>query len=193
MNIVMSTDVFLFRQILKWMCVNEVSFLRLERSIFAQEAVWVQSINSWKWAFWKETTDAFMAWLLHEWQRSNRKADNCSLGHHRHRAHAAWGCPPSRSVCLSCRLGIAVWPFCLQERGQQPLSSSCCENSVGKLERSFRLRTHPGKNPPEQTNLPSWKTIWVQTQTTGLEPRWQEKRHENSCSLSNFPSGISIY
>lgn len=63
-------------------------------------------------------------------------------------AHAAWGCPPSRSVCLSCWLGTAVWPFCLQERGEQPLSSNCCENSVGKPERSFHSRTHPGKNQP---------------------------------------------
>lgn len=91
---------------------------------------------------------------FHEWQSSNRKAQSCSLSRRGHRVHAMRGCPPSRSVCLSCWLGTVVWAFCLQERGQQPVSSSCCKNRVGKPERSFHSRTYyPGKNPA-RTNKP---------------------------------------
>lgn len=71
--------------------------------------------------------------------------------------HALQGAALPAGVCV-CPGGqrTAAWPFCLQERGQWPLSSSCCENSVGKPEQSFHLRTHSGKNkktPPEQTDL----------------------------------------
>lgn len=176
---------------LKWVCVHEVSFLRLEWSILIPESCLSIVNKLMKRGFWKQAADAFRGWLLQEWQRSDRKGRQLLPGHHR--AQAAWGCPLSRSVCLFCRLGTVLWPFCLQERGQQPLSSSCCENIVGKPERSFHSRTHPGKNPPEQTNLPNERPSAFKTQTTGLEPRWQEKRNENRCVLANFPSGISIY
>ena len=68
---------------------------------------------------------------------------------------AAWGCPPGRRVCSSCRPGDCGFAFlCTRERGEQPVSSSsCCENSVGKPERSFHSRTQPGKHPP------NWQTF----------------------------------
>lgn len=78
----MPIDVFLQRQIFKWVCVTEVSFLRLGWSLLIEEAVYVQSINWWKWSFWTVSTSALEDWLLHEWQFSNTKKDNCSLGHH---------------------------------------------------------------------------------------------------------------
>lgn len=92
------------------------------------------------------------AWRTAQWQESSHPlpgATAAATG-----AHAAWGRLHGRSVCLSCRLGTAVWPFCLQLRRQQPLSSNCCEHSVGNPERSFHSRTHPGKKPAEQTDLP---------------------------------------
>ena len=85
-------------------------------------------------------------------------------------AHAAWGCPPDRSVCLSCWLGTAVWPFCLQERGEQPLSSNCCENSVGKPERSFHSRTHPGKNPPNKPTCLNERPSGLKHRPVGQNP-----------------------
>lgn len=130
---------------------------------------------------------------FHEWQSSNRKAHSCSLSRCGHRVHAVRGCPPSRSVCLSCWLGTVVWPFCLQERGQQPVSSSCCKNRVGKPERSFHSRTYyPGKKPA-RTNKPFLMKDHLRSEALRVRTQVTGKRHENSCALANFPSGVSIY
>lgn len=153
MHIMMSGDIFSWRHILKWVCVNEVSFLRLESSILTPRSCMSVVNKLMKRGFWKPGTDAFLGWPLHEWQSSNRKAHN-PLGHHG--AQAAWGCPPSRGVCLFCRLGTVLWPFLFtRERTEAAVLQLLWKHCWKTTERSFHSRTHPGKNPPEQTNLPN--------------------------------------
>lgn len=96
-------------------------------------------------------------------------------------AHPAWGCPPSRGVCLSWCLRTAAWPFCLQERGQWPLLPAALkENSVGEPEWSFHFTSHwgaiwvGGEGGGIFSTFPRERLCGIKCRPLDLEPRWWE-------------------
>lgn len=79
MTIMMFIDALLQRQILKWVWVNEVPFLRLEQGLLTQDAVYMQSKNSRKQSFVQGSHGCNRRLAFHEWRRSNGRADSRSL------------------------------------------------------------------------------------------------------------------
>lgn len=69
--------------------------------------------------------------------------------------HAAWGCPPGRRVCLSCRprglrFGLSVYK---RERRAACVLQLLCKQ-CWKPRAKFTLKDLACKTPPELTNLP---------------------------------------
>lgn len=120
-----------------------------------------QSIESWKGAL---ESKPLMHWrLAFAWVTDSAVPGKQTTAlwatttpHHQyphHHAHAAWGCPPSRRVCLSCQLGAVVWPLCLQER-----RAACVLQLLWKHGWKTRPKFPPKNSPwkkPARTNKPS--------------------------------------
>lgn len=133
-----------------------------------------------------------MDWLLHEWQRSNKKADNSFLRHHRPAVRTQHGAALAAGVCVcpggrGLRLGLFVY---------KREDSSLCPPAAVKtvLENQSEVSTEEltlkkKKKHPNKQTFPHKRPSGLKYRPLGQNP----DGNENSCSLANFPSGISIY